>query len=516
MKMRILKRSERGAALVIVVIIGCIFTIIGFSVLGLAGSEKILTQKAVKGTRAFHLAEAGVARFVANGYGGNFADISETALGDGSYWVDVYTDVYPGYAIATGRAGNEQKRIKVAISFLAIPYEHAVFSGNSGAGALNWSFALRGKGVPIPIDWISEVGGKDIVNGNLFVNGDVFLNEESSVNPAPLPNTYELAGDVGATGQTHILDTATVSGTVSQVAAPELPNLVGMNYAVNNTHNVSQIFTDAGVGSGYLPSGNELRNVVVKNPGNRAAECASTAGDDYFLEPASGFIAGTPKNGATPLDMGDNRVYYVDGDVWVHSQSTYGFLVDGKVTIVATGDIHISDNIEYANSDSLLGLVALGQYNGDGELVSGGNIYFGDPRFGTTYTVSALMFAADSFLYNIDAVSRDTAEPETGFTINGNLNALNQVSIQRDWYNPDGGGVARPAYFDPTIDSGTWVDLETGVPLSTIEINSVRHYQMKVNYDDRVRSSETQPPGLPRGEGTIFNGVTNWEELPPS
>ena len=75
----------------------------------------------------------------------------------------------------------------------------------------------------------------------------------------------------------------------------------------------------------------------------------------------------------------------MDGDVWVHASPTYGFTVNGEVTIVATGDIHICDNIEYANEDSLLGLVALGTYNESGELVSGGNIYFGDPRFGTTY-----------------------------------------------------------------------------------------------------------------------------------
>jgi hypothetical protein len=514
---KILTRSERGSALVIVVIIGCIFTIIGFSVLGLAGSEKVLTHKALKETRAFHLAEAGVARFVANGYGGDFTDISETALGDGSYWVDVNTDEYPGYAIACGMAGNQQKKIKVEMSFLAPHYEHAIYAGNSGLGGLNWPFALSGEGVPLPVGAWGKVGGKDTINGNLFVNGDAFLYEESSVNPAPLPNTYALAGDVGTTGQASILDLATVSGTVAQGVAPlENPNLVGMNYALNNTHDVSQIFIDAGIGSGYLPPTNELYDVVVKNPGNRVFECASTSGDDYFLEPAGGFIAGSPEAGGTPLDLGENRIYYVDGDVWVHNPGTYGFMIDGKVTIVATGDIHISDNIEYANSDSLLGLVALGQYDGSGNLISGGNIYFGDPRFGTTYTVSALMFAADSFLYNTDAVSRDTGEPQTGFTINGNLNALNQVSILRDWYDPDGGGLARSAYFDPSIGSGEWVDLETGDLLSATEINSIRHYQMIVNYDDRVRNPETQPPGLPRGEGTIFNGVTNWEELPPS
>jgi len=288
-----------------------------------------------------------------------------------------------------------------------------------------------------------------------------------------------------------------------------------MNYAVNNTHNVSKIFADAGVTSGYLPSGNELYNVMVKNPGNRSSECSTTFGDDYFLEPASVSGGGDQKDATTPLNVGDNRIYYVDGDVWVHSPSTYGFLVDGKVTIVATGDIHISDNIKYANNDSVLGLVALGKYDDSGQLISGGNIYFGDPRFGTMYTASALMFAADSFLYNTDSVTGGTAEPETGFSVYGNLNALNHVSVNRDWYDPDGTGDARTAYFDPTLGTdGQWVDLETGDVLTATEINSLRHYQMAITYDDRVRTLSTQPPGLPKGKSSIFGGLRDWEELP--
>jgi len=99
-------------------------------------------------------------------------------------------------------------------------------------------------------------------------------------------------------------------------------------------------------------------------------------------------------------------------------------------------------------------------------------------------------------------------------TVNGNFAAINQVSVWRDWYNTGGHGVAKSAYFDSS--TGQWIDTDVGSVLSAVEINTLRHYQMIVNYDDRVRSSETQPPGLPRGEGTIFNGVTNWEELPPS
>jgi len=502
-------KSEKGLALVAVVAFTCIFTILGFSMLHLAATEIVLTQKELNSTKAFYAAEAGLAELTTKLYNKQFENIEDTALGELSYQVDFYYDEDPPYAISTGRARNVEKRIKVELSFLASPYERSIYAGNSDGE--KYTFTLRGQGDPQAVGG-REVGGRDIVNGNVFVGGDATLYEESSVNPSPLPNPYKYAGDVDSTGSTNVLDSASVSGAVSEGVAPlDHPSLVAMNYEVNNTHNVSEIFADEGVDWGHLPSDNELYNVMVKNPTDRSGECAATAGDDYFLEPASVSGGGDQKDARTPLHMGDNRIYYVDGDVWVHSQQTYGFLVDGKVTIVATGDIHISDNIKYADSESLLGLVALGQYDDAGQLISGGNIYFGDPRYGTMYTVSALMFASDSFLYNTDSVTKGAAEPTSGFSVYGNLNALNQVSIERDWYD-DGTGTARPAYFDSRTDQ--WVDLETGAALSAAETGSLRHYQMMVTYDDRVRTQDTQPPGLPRGKGTIFGGLKYWEELP--
>ncbi len=421
-------------------------------------------------------------------------------------------DADPPYAVSTGTAGMEIKKIKAELSFLSPPYERAVYAGNVTGGT--WEFSLRGEGDPQPTGgwWSSgEVGGKDIVNGNVYVNGDTTLYEESSVNPSPQGN---FNGDIESSGIAAILDEATVSGSVTDGAPVKShPSLADMNYAVNNTHDVSKIFADEGVSSGYLPSGHELYNVMVKNPANRSSECSTTSGDDYFLEPASVSNNGADsKDAKTPLDLGENRIYYVDGDVWVHSPQTYGFLVDGKVTIVATGNIHISDNIKYEDSgESVLGLIALGKYDASGQLVSGGNVYFGDPRFGTMYTASGLMFAANNFLYNTDSVTGGSEEPETGFSVFGNLNALNQVRIERDWYDHDGTGDARPAYFNPTTDQ--WVDLETGDVLSSTEINSLRHYQMAITYDDRVRIQETQPPGLPRGKSIIFGGLRFWEEL---
>jgi hypothetical protein len=91
---------------------------------------------------------------------------------------------------------------------------------------------------------------------------------------------------------------------------------------------------------------------------------------------------------------------------------------------------------------------------------------------------------------------------------------MGQVSIERDWYSKRTGSQSytpTPASYNP--ETNKWVDSETGDTLSRREIDSIRHYQMVVNYDSRVRDPETQPSGLPKGGLRIFAGFSNWEEL---
>ena len=144
--MSLLRKSEKGAVLPIVVIAGCVFILLGMSMLQLAESERVFTHKAVKQTQAFHLAEAGVARFVANAYIGDVEDIDNTSLGEGSYRVDTYFDESPAYVISTGTVGNVQKKVKVEVSFLSPPYEHAIYSCNTSGQT--WTLDLRGLGNP--------------------------------------------------------------------------------------------------------------------------------------------------------------------------------------------------------------------------------------------------------------------------------------------------------------------------------------------------------------------------------
>ena len=119
-------KSKMGMALVVVVAFTCIFTLLGFSILSLAGNEILLTQKELNSTKAFYAAEAGFARLTTKLYNKEFENITDTSLGNASYKVDCYYDEDPSYAISTGRAGNQVKKIKAELSFLASPYERSI------------------------------------------------------------------------------------------------------------------------------------------------------------------------------------------------------------------------------------------------------------------------------------------------------------------------------------------------------------------------------------------------------
>jgi hypothetical protein len=507
-------KREKGLALPLVVAFALILAIVGFALLRLAEQEIIQTRIETDKTRAFYYAEAGLAKLQEMlqkpvSLDSLPAEITGSIEG-GSYRVIFDFDQLPCYAVSIGTSGSVQKRIRVQPIFLAPLFENAVYSMNLSGSA--YAFQLRGTGDPVPFAAPAkgEQGGRDIINGNVFVNGDAYFYEQSSVNPAPTPNLWGLNGDVGATGNIYVLGSASISGEQnSHAPAPTPVDLLSMDYANNNTYNVSQIM--AGVSSGRMPAGNPLRDVFIKNPGDRTTECGTTSVNDYFFEPSTGMI-GTPdwRDAPSPINAGENVVYYIDGDLWVHSKNdTYGFKMTGKATIVVTGNIHICDNLKYADENSVLGLIALGKYDSFGNLISGGNIYFGDPTFGTMYTFASLMFAANNFLYNINSVSGALGEPKSGFVFNGSFAASNQISINRDWYTKT--SEARPAVYKPATSQ--WVDAVTGTVLTSTQTGTLRHYQMVVNYDDRVRSQQTQPPGLPGGGLVIFAGFSHWEEL---
>ncbi len=573
------KNSKKdGAVLVIVMVILVSFTLFVAALMQLGAYNAQETERQVREAQSFWIAEEGVQQSLLDQNQEN--DGNGLVAGDspyfdsgtdraGEYWVeDDGTGGFISYGELTVAGVTVTNRIRFETEAIDESYDKAI----SGLNLLDdpWTFLLGGTGDPdfssgfpaIPGPGDTAVGGADEIWGDVYAgkNGDIWLGGDSSINPAISPNNYNFEGDANTSGGTVSMDTngnPHISGEIYEDIEPrEGPDLVGMDYPATADYKLKDIF-DAALGegvNGQLPNGHELRDVVRRRNG-----------DEYYFEPISGSGSGWD------LVLGDEKVYYAEGDIHFDRSGPYQFDVDGTVTIVASGNIHIGDGIRYQQQtgeegDDLVALVALGEYDEWGIIEDGtGNIYFGDPRFGTVYEMDAFMLAANDFYYNLEENpfnnNNSPGEPDTGFKIFGNFVALNQLHIDRDWYSPEDGGDARPTLFVPGSEGG-WVDAidyrdrDSSEPitdflLSEVEIiggtitetrngwhreringrlrwvngpyevetdiDPMRHYQMIVKYDERIHDPNTQPPNLPRAGGSGGSGgesggpITHWE-----
>jgi hypothetical protein len=183
--------------------------------------------------------------------------------------------------------------------------------------------------------------------------------------------------------------------------------------------------------------------------------------DDYFLEDptdstyntggASSGEIGNAGSKTYPMwldvkESGNEKVYYVDGNLYIHSPTAYSmrFKTPGtKVTIVVRGNITISDEFYYnadydpnltydqinstvvKNPKDVLALIALKNPNVPG---NSGNIKIGDAAYGTGGSIHAMMYAENDIVDN-------NIKPSTGqsyISIYGNMCAGGALNIKRD------------------------------------------------------------------------------------
>ena len=527
-------------AMVVLVVV----TIMGASLMTASSMNALETSRYLNSVKAFWLADAGAQRFDKRAYDQNWTGFTDTSLGGGTIQVTVYSNSSPPYAECVGVVQGSGQRLQVQYQYLAPSFNEGIFSGNSSSN--NWYFTLRGNGTTNMVGG-HLINGRDMLMGDLFINGNVALYEQSMVSNSIAPNTYQTQGDITSTGTIGLNNSATNTGGRYQNQTNQpIPDVKVMKYESNNTWNVAREFAKAGITSGRLPSTHPLYNIVVKNPSTstqRIAQVNSTTNvDDYYFEPAGAYsiFRDNQFRADYPFNLGSKTIYYVDGNVWVNSDQVFGFAITGTSTIVSTRDFHLGDNFRYATTNDLLGLIAIGTYNSSGQLVDGGNIYFGDPTWGTLYTADAFMFAANNFYYNTSSTDPTfQQEPKTGFKVYGNYAALNQVTVYRDWYDYSYTTNSsttnqythvitynittnsHAAWYDPS--TSRWRDvLDTnmflaGNAITSYQTNTLRHYQMVLRYDERIRRQSTQPPRLPglqTGASGYYGGITRWQQVP--
>jgi hypothetical protein len=356
-------------------------------------------------------------------------------------------------------------------------YRNAIFAGNSS-------------GDP---DYELELGGRlsqaDRVYGDVYSGGGVTV-----------------GGDAEVMGTIRAMDGVTGKGSSSAEIGKQqaIPDIAGMDYAHTADIDVAQEFSDgspkyesnAAGGSAWQLGESNPAHIFRKNPSDRTSEINGTAKDDYFLEdPYEPMRRDSASDGtnAYPITLSgvsgesgkdsNQKVFYIDGNLWIHNYQTMSLQFAHsdpgglQVTFVVKGNIYISDNLFYSNkSKDGVAFVAMK----DPSVADSGNIYFGDPKFGTLERMYAYLYAENNF-HDVNLSATGSAKVE----LFGNMTAGNQVKIRRD--------------YTTTVD---------GLP-------SVQHSRLIVDFDERIANGELVMPGLPRtpaGSGASFETLS-WREV---
>ena len=383
------------------------------------------------------------------------------ALGGSTYWVTIDPVTDELYRLtATGNHRGSERTIETIVRAQSESvFHHAVFAGNTSDDP-SYTLTFGGTGTQA-----------DRITGDVFVSGDL-----------------DITGDSKVTGE--LLASGTIDGgTGTEGASRPTPDIGVMDYENTADYNVAELFKSAswtsdGIGgSAYQMPESSPAHILRKNPSDRTDETSGTAKDDYFLEDPYESTSSTHRvslsgmNG-NPGEDGNEKVYYIDGNLWVHNKSYLDMYFETagegvKITFIAKGNVYFSDNVVLDNKEK--DGVAFIAIKDDG-VADSGNIYLGDPRYGTLEEMNAYLYAENNFYDN-----NLSASGSATVTINGIMSAGNHVDIDRDYVKSDG---------------------------------SVQHSRLTVNFDDRVSSGDLEMPGLP-GASSQDSSVTMllWREV---
>jgi len=486
MRRRAGREGRRGHALLIALIALIAMTGIAGAILATSGASKQEVGRAIQRTHALYAAEAGICRAAVNlstalpaGMG---TETAPNAFSDGAFWGSAVLNADSTYSVTSIGSSGRARRAVLAV----------LRPGSSGAlgGAL---FAGNSSNDPT----------YDLHLGGSGADADAIVGDVYSGSTMSFTGTSTLQGTPRATGAI-----TTQAGTLigSPPPVPESgvvvpgPNLAGMNYPVNHDIDVAAdfasaayVFRGAGISAWEMPDSNPS-HIFRRDPSDRAALTSLTTKADYFLEdpyqPMATDVAGdaaqtaalattirlcdTNAAGSTDSADGNDKVYYIDGNLWLESLVTNSFKLSYAeasgchVTFVVKGNIYIGDNL-YLNDAARDGVAFIALK--DATETDSGNVYFSNVGSDLVSEMNAAIFAENNVYANV-------ADPsgQVHVTVNGSLIASDHVAI-----DADAGSV---------------------------------HTQLRVNVDPRLAGGRVQLPGLPSGStlNPVYT-VALWREV---
>jgi hypothetical protein len=401
------RRSERGSALMLVVIIVIIMIGISLAYQTISFWNQKRQFQEESGLQAMYIAESAANQYVnwLNSPAGttNPSAQGKTFLNGGYYWVPLENVVLLGSSNSAnpGSPGSTNfYSFQVGANFGGATRRIDVIISKSSAGAFNKVIdAENQKGGAYEFD----MAAGDVIRGNAYI-----------------------AGDINAQGTAQLLDAAGSKGNVTKYTGNNMSALTGNNPptfvqgkedpldlspdpttgrthweqdAINDRNTLNHV--DAGNGNKYIDvayeintngstntwvdgsSATDIRNrsnpahIFRKDPtssyssGNRTQvyewTSGKTAKSDYYLEdPTSTQVTQTslngtahPVNGDTTASMiniqnnGNNAVYFIDGNMRVSGEPIKSYQLDPdasvqgpvKMTVIVKGNVSLTDNV---------------------------------------------------------------------------------------------------------------------------------------------------------------------------
>jgi hypothetical protein len=410
----------RGHVMLLAVLVMMLLAVLGFSMVDAVSSAKDEGTASELHQQRLMLAESGLDAAFQNMRQGGSGVVGSPAdpvgLGAGSFYT-LAVDRGDGTVtvFSVGTVHDRNRVIRARIRRGKPVFYHAIFAGNSS-------------GDP---DYVMKFGGTgshaDQINGDVYSGGSVEIDDQA-----------DLAGEVRAQG--------TITGGTGDTGITQTGfDFAGVDFTSKGVVDVASDFAQNAVVQSSVAGGNagqvaqsDPAHIFRLNPSDRTDVTGLTAKDDYFLEDPYEPMGGTSSkddgsdNYMLNIDDGSGvtrRTYYIDGNLWVHNLKSFAFMLgtsgsDGvQVTFIVRGNITFSDSfrIQDLNKDAV-GFVALKDPN----VADSGNIYLGDPTYGTLKELDAYLYAENDFLdVNLDAKgSKDVR-------ILGAMTAGNQVAIDR-------------------------------------------------------------------------------------
>lgn len=460
---------EAGAALYLALVIGIVLMGMSTVMVSVSTTTTQENETARKHMVRLQIAESGVRRALLELSQGGDGDIGTMGapvdFGRGTHWVDTTDNGDGTYTvIARGRYGSGERVVAAVVQEMGGLFHHAVFAGNASGD------------IAYDLDFGGTALQADVVNGDVYSGNDILVTGDATLN-----------GDVRAKGS--------ITGATGETGVTQpIPNIAAMGYETNHDINVAQQFAasqywsydSAGGYAWQLPASKEA-HIFRKNPTDRYSEYSSTAKDDFFLEdPFETVRVDSNQNGTDPYRItlsggdepgleGNDRVYFIDGNLWIHNKRTYSLQLmytgEGgtRVTFVVKGNVYISDNF-FVDGGVLSGVAIIAIH--DAAVSDSGNVYFGDPAFGTLQQMNAFLYGQNSFYdNNLDSFGSALVD------VNGMMSAGDHVEINRTWWNG-------------------------------------QHSKLTVNFDDRIKTGALALPGLPTvvGGSSTF-AIVAWHEV---